>query len=350
MDAEIRYLEENEKNKSRELWEEAFPEDSREFDDYYFSEKTRDNKILVKEENGKILSMVHLNPYEVKIKNRVYPLDYIVGVATKKDRRHKGHMRTLLIRMMEDMYKERVPFTFLMPASEKIYYPFDFRFIFNQPLWKTEESSYREIRMAAGWMETGKDNVHEMADWMKSWLEKRYQVYTVRSEDYVKRLDKELASENGEWTFLYKGDKMTGIRCEWGLGEREQRLLYMDGINSSVKTRPAIMGRIICLEEFVKSICLKKECPYNNMEATIKVRDNFLGGNAGLWKWKLDKKRSVLEKIPEERNSGNNIVFTIGEIIEWLSGYKFPEEELLKREEWMAWVQPLQGVFLDEIV
>ena len=46
MDAEIRYLEENEKNKSRELWEEAFPEDSREFDDYYFSEKTRDNKIL----------------------------------------------------------------------------------------------------------------------------------------------------------------------------------------------------------------------------------------------------------------------------------------------------------------
>ena len=86
------------------------------------------------------------------------------------------------------------------------------------------------------------------------------------------------------------------------------------------------------------------------MEATIKVRDNFLGGNAGLWKWKLDKKRSVLEKIPEERNSGNNIVFTIGEIIEWLSGYKFPEEELLKREEWMAWVQPLQGVFLDEIV
>ena len=62
MDAEIRYLEENEKNKSRELWEEAFPEDSREFDDYYFSEKTRDNKILVKAEDGKILSMVHLNP------------------------------------------------------------------------------------------------------------------------------------------------------------------------------------------------------------------------------------------------------------------------------------------------
>ena len=41
----IRYLEDGEKGKSRSLWEEAFPEDSREFDDYYFKEKTRDNRI-----------------------------------------------------------------------------------------------------------------------------------------------------------------------------------------------------------------------------------------------------------------------------------------------------------------
>ena len=35
----IRYLEDGEKGKSRSLWEEAFPEDSREFDDYYFKGK-----------------------------------------------------------------------------------------------------------------------------------------------------------------------------------------------------------------------------------------------------------------------------------------------------------------------
>ena len=31
----MRYLKEEERWKSRDLWEEAFPEDSREFDDYY---------------------------------------------------------------------------------------------------------------------------------------------------------------------------------------------------------------------------------------------------------------------------------------------------------------------------
>ena len=67
----VRYLEDEEKIKSRTLWEEAFPEDSREFADYYFREKIKDNKILVKEEDGSIISMLHRNPYLVKIKDHI---------------------------------------------------------------------------------------------------------------------------------------------------------------------------------------------------------------------------------------------------------------------------------------
>ena len=40
----IRYLTEEERRLSRDLWEEAFPEDSRSFDDYYFSEKIKENR------------------------------------------------------------------------------------------------------------------------------------------------------------------------------------------------------------------------------------------------------------------------------------------------------------------
>ena len=42
----IRYLTAEEKPLSRDLWEEAFPEDSRSFDDYYYSEKIKGNRIL----------------------------------------------------------------------------------------------------------------------------------------------------------------------------------------------------------------------------------------------------------------------------------------------------------------
>lgn len=62
---EVRYLDSSEKKRCRSLWEEAFPEDSASFVDYYMEEKTKDNRILVLEENGRILSMLHRNPYEV---------------------------------------------------------------------------------------------------------------------------------------------------------------------------------------------------------------------------------------------------------------------------------------------
>ena len=44
---EIRYLDQKEKERSRKLWEECFPEDSARFLDYYYQEKCRDNRILV---------------------------------------------------------------------------------------------------------------------------------------------------------------------------------------------------------------------------------------------------------------------------------------------------------------
>ncbi|MEG0214771.1 MAG: GNAT family N-acetyltransferase, partial [Hungatella sp.] len=92
----IRYLAEDEKTKSRALWREAFPEDSESFDDYYYTEKIRDNQILVMEEDGKIISMLHLNPYQIAIQKQIRKSAYIVGVATTKEKRREGHMRAIL--------------------------------------------------------------------------------------------------------------------------------------------------------------------------------------------------------------------------------------------------------------
>ena len=50
----VRYLEKSEYGKCRPLWEEAFPEDSKSFADYYFSEKLPGSKVLAIE-GGKLL-------------------------------------------------------------------------------------------------------------------------------------------------------------------------------------------------------------------------------------------------------------------------------------------------------
>ena len=58
----IRYLEAEEKGRTRALWNEAFPEDSVSFGDYYYKEKTKDNRILVCEEEGRIVAMLQSIP------------------------------------------------------------------------------------------------------------------------------------------------------------------------------------------------------------------------------------------------------------------------------------------------
>ena len=47
---EIKYLSPEEKERSRALYEDCFPEDTERFVDYYYKEKCKDNQILVLED------------------------------------------------------------------------------------------------------------------------------------------------------------------------------------------------------------------------------------------------------------------------------------------------------------
>ena len=82
---------------------------------------------------------------------------------------------------------------------------------------------------------------------MEEWLSARYEAYCSRDESYVKRLVKELASEDGALELMYDGERLCGLFSEWGLGEREQRLLYTEASfagEDRAGEKPAIMARI----------------------------------------------------------------------------------------------------------
>ena len=140
----IRKLDQSEHGKTRSLWEQVFSEDSQEFVDYYYYIKTKDNTIYVIEEDDEIRAMLQLNPYQVKLQESVVPSDYIVGVATQAEYRGRGYMRNLLIHALQDQYSQKMPFTFLMPAAEAIYYPYDFRFVYEQKQIELDEAFFSE--------------------------------------------------------------------------------------------------------------------------------------------------------------------------------------------------------------
>ena len=202
--------------RTRRLWEEIFTEDTPEFLDYYYSVKTTDNEIYVIEDGGEIVSMLHLNPYQMRIQDKIYQTHYIVAVATDARYRKRGLMRQLLNHAMQVMADRGEPFTFLMPAAEAIYKPFGFEFVYEQKrthiAGKCNKYATMEVVNA-----TEKD-CKMIAEFANEFL-RDYDVVTWRDADYYKMILAEQVSENGGILVAKRDGKIEGVFCYAKEGE-----------------------------------------------------------------------------------------------------------------------------------
>lgn len=370
---EIHYADEEEKQLSRTLWQEAFPEDSVSFADYYYKEKVRDNQILIKGEEGKLASMVQLNPYTFVCRGREWAVDYIVGVATASDRRHKGHMRSLLLRVMEDMNRKKVPFTFLMPADEAIYRPFQFAFIYRQPQFVLTEEARKSLNVRQCSSAPESEDPVLAAEFMERWLSDRCEAYCRRDESYVRRLIDETASEDGTLEFLFDGERLAGLYSEWGIEKREQRLLYSEDrfvFEEKEKEKPAIMARVTDVEAFFQMVSGAGESKSDEKGqekkpvGLLKIIDPFLSACDGLYEMipcetgllarKYELKPECENSLGEERGL-ETLRLSIDELAQWLFGYKNLVEILAEGgeteiPEWTKGILPVRGVMIDEVV
>ena len=306
----IRKLEQSEHIATRKLWEEIFPEDTKAFLDYYYYIKAAKNQIYVVEEDGRICSMLQLNPYRIRLEDKSFPSEYIVAVATKKEYRSRGYMRALLNTVLERMHSEKVPFTFLMPAAEAIYRPYDFRYIYDQCMQEVKKDETADARnresepQKEGTLEfsdAGLWDAEEMADFFEEHFSDSWQVYAQRDTAYYQTMILERQSEKGGVRLMRENGVLKGFYAyalEEGLEVREplylnqfegefersmQMLLDKSNIRKvdqnenrvqqslriyaplnkkSCKMRSMIMARIVCLPEFLKAmICLLYTSP-----------------------------------------------------------------------------------------
>lgn len=204
----VRKLRQEEHIRTRGLWEKIFTEDTPEFLDYYYSVKVKDNEIYVIEDGDEIVSMLHLNPYQMRVKDKIYQTHYIVAVATDERYRHQGLMRRLLNYTMQLMADRGEPFTFLMPAAEAIYKPFGFEFVYEQKREKVsgkkcEDNTYEFV-------EASPDDCQQIADFANEIL-CEYDVVTWRDAKYYQTLLSELESEAGGILIAEKDSQIIGI-------------------------------------------------------------------------------------------------------------------------------------------
>ncbi len=205
----VRKLEKREHIRSRKLWEKVFIEDSTEFLDYYYNVKTSENEIYVIEDGGEIVSMIHLNPFQMRIGDEVYKTHYIVAVATDEMYRRQGLMSKLLNHVLQVMTDRGEPFTFLMPAKESIYTPFGFRFVYTQPYDKVagkrygSEISFREAKV---------EDCREIANFVNEKL-KSYDITTWRTAEYYQMILEEQKGENGGILLAIEKECISGVFC-----------------------------------------------------------------------------------------------------------------------------------------
>lgn len=258
--AEPKYLSAEERGWTRALYQAAFPEDTERFVDFYYQYKTRDNQILALEQDGQIVSMLHRNPYTMIMNGYEFMADYIVAVATEKAFRHQGCMRKLLEKALNDMADQGMPFTFLMPASESIYAPFDFVWI----------CPYTELPMRVARMSAEAQN---------RYLAGRYQMFCKRNARYMENLQAERIAETGEAMpdhippFMARVTDVTSMLRL--IGSREEKVLY------------------------------------------LKIKDPIVEKNNGYFCWTTAPEESVVERM-EEAPEHIDLELTIGELTSFL--------------------------------
>lgn len=372
MEHRTRLLEAAENEKTKALYQKVFSEDSREFVDYYYHYKARENRIYaVEDDRGQIVSMLHLNPYLMKQGAQEVFGEYIVAVATDEACRHQGMMRGLLKMALDDMRRMGEPFAFLMPAAEAIYRPFDFRFIYSQRQGEMRTKDfcgqpYLACRAAK------KCDLDMLAEFANAYLRSHYSTFAFHTPEYFETLLEEQRCQNGEVVLMLEKEKIRGYfftAFEGGAEVREPVAEegYETFLLSSIaeylrayekvklrglperlteyaKESPMIMARLTNPEWFAAG--LTAETP---TEFFFALTDELLPENAGVYRFFADESGASMKKCADRKAEFS---ISAGELTALVFGSLSPQEAGLPGNIAEAWekVCVCTPVFLNEVV
>ncbi len=374
MNVLIRYLEQWEKQDTRNLYETAFSEDSREFVDYYYHWKIRDNEIIVMEEEqplrgGFFHVMIHQNPYMIWINGRKERIPYLVAVATDPVCRRQGKMNQVMRRLLQDLGRNKTPFTFLLPADPAYYEGQGFIFFPDMALTGIQDEakrgmiqaaeaqiSYMTARSSIKWQQAGETDIAEMAAFSNRVLRERHDVVISRDRYYYQRLLAETAVEHG------------GILLWRHAGDLRGMLTYALTVNSQGQSQGRYRAEIkeLLLEEYVSEEEGRKICQNALQKAGVtgkrslevefsfeKMMVRITSLTAVVPLLKSQKRRSFHVKVSDPVIEANNGCFRI--TLDWDGGSirQIPEEEVTENMDIARLTQELWkdvSVYLNEWV
>ena len=228
----IEFASDKDTGEIRALWDIAFPQEP-DFNDWFFANKYKAELCLVYKEDGIIMAMAQLLPYEIKGVGKV---SYVYGAATHPNYRRQGLMRRLLNRSFETDKEKGFAASILIPQDKPL---FDF---YKGLGYKT--CFFAKSGIACGSADTKGYGIREASEADIPFMDRLYRTeqgenYIIRTKDYWAEQIKMFKALGGGTYILMKGETPRGygfvsdgfIQEAFGDGER---LAALAGVNKYV--------------------------------------------------------------------------------------------------------------------
>ena len=222
---------ENWKQACTSLWIEVFG-DKEQFVEHYMDSTWKWNQVLLLpcykpehlqekvfcklesfSEKTEIISMLHMNPYVLNVKDEIVNVHYIVGVCTREELRGKGYMDILLKKALFILKEQQEPFAYLMPADVEIYLPYQF-----VPAGFVEKKIYSVFRQGQGlqtaatlvipFQNLSTEDRHKVIRLAKG---RRGDVYVQLTEEYLLELEAQTHTYDGELITAWQSGEPLGL-------------------------------------------------------------------------------------------------------------------------------------------
>lgn len=204
---EIRKGAQKDKDTIINLWRYSFNNDSDSFINHYFANiYSPENTYLALEEN-KITTSLQLNPYLFNYNARIIKTKYIVGISSFPENRGSGSVRILFEEIFAELYKDNMPFVFLMGADYGLYTPFGFINILDKYILtgKTKKL-FQKTRNLYEFKELSKFSTTEelalLTNFYEENISKNYSYYIIRNSENFRNNLSELLSDKGYGYYL----------------------------------------------------------------------------------------------------------------------------------------------------
>lgn len=395
-----------------ELWRTCF-KDSISYTDFYFKYKIPYNEVLTILSKNQIVSMLHLNPYELIVRNQKVQCNYIVGVATDEAFRRLGLMKRLLDEALRTMYDQGMPFTYLMPALKEIYLPFDFQVVYEMEQWDNELFSYNKLldriqdsykaeaetykyksvaaselntkntqqssKLYSYYQEIDEEEIEvlpfsqvtelqtNLIQFTNEWLENHYDIYANRDAFYYERLAAEMKVTNGEILLAMKNGSICGYLAY--MSEEYVHITEMIYEDIDVKEAlfdeilkredrtkikemeyyPSIMTRIVHLPSFVKYLKSNQK-----FSIVLQVKDDIIEKNNRVYHLTFDEYGCEIEETDKKAEVSGDIKSLTKLFFGQMTTSEMDElilsNEKNRIRDALASISSLQKLFINEVV